>query len=197
MTSIEQRLPRIKEFHSWLIYTLYPSGEQRDPKYGRFTPGHMFHCDQVPLPFVNGGGRSLNMKGKACRIAKPGSGLDKRQVTLHLTIRAEGDQLVRPVVVFRNQQGLQVSPAERALYPDNVDICYQPKAWVDTYTMHPILGSFHDQTAHLGEVLWQLGYEGEATVIWTLSTKLFFHTGCSSGLPKRTASRFCTVSLPR
>ena len=44
------------------------------------------------------------MKGsKQVRVSQPSSGLDKRQATLQLCIRAEGQQNVKPVIVFRGK----------------------------------------------------------------------------------------------
>ena len=36
-------------------------------------------------------------------ILQPGSGLDKRQATLQLCIRAEGQQTVKPAIIFRGK----------------------------------------------------------------------------------------------
>jgi len=45
--SLQEKLPSVRKFHSWLIYTLQRSAPQRCPKYGRF-PGHsIFHMDQA------------------------------------------------------------------------------------------------------------------------------------------------------
>jgi len=75
---------------------------QTCPRYGRFSPGAYFHMDQIPLPFVPASERSLNEIGQPNFILMPkGSGLDKRQCSIQLCIRAEGRQLVRPMVIFR------------------------------------------------------------------------------------------------
>jgi hypothetical protein len=126
------------------------SGETRCQKYGRF-PGHlMFHCDQIPLPFVFGGTRSKNPRGEQCRVAQPGDGLDKRQATLHLTTRAEGEQIVKPVLVFRGQ-GVRISAQEIVQYPDNIKVVWQPKAWVDTTIFRDIIDDFGESTFALRE----------------------------------------------
>jgi hypothetical protein len=46
--SVQERLPAIRKFHSWLIYGLQRSAPERCPKYGRFPPELMYHMDQVP-----------------------------------------------------------------------------------------------------------------------------------------------------
>ena len=73
---LEERIPRIQCFHTWLIYGLQSSGEQRCAKYGRFPSPHMFYADQIPLPFVYGKLRSLNPVGMECWLARPGNGLE-------------------------------------------------------------------------------------------------------------------------
>ena len=45
--NLQEKLPLVKMFHSWLIYTLQRSAPQRCPKYGRFPGRAMFHMDQV------------------------------------------------------------------------------------------------------------------------------------------------------
>jgi hypothetical protein len=98
---IEERLPEIAAFHRDLL-TLRLSAPQTCPRYGRFSPGAYFHMDQIPLPFVLASERSLNEIGQPNFILMPkGSGLDKRQCSIQLCIRAEGRQLVRPMVIFR------------------------------------------------------------------------------------------------
>ena len=63
--------------------------------YGRYTLENMWNADHVPLPFCINMKRSLNPKGEQCWIATVGaSGLDKRQATIHLCIRAKGEQIM-------------------------------------------------------------------------------------------------------
>ena len=144
------RLSTVQGFHSWLLYELQHSGEIRSEKYGRF-PGHLqFHCDQIPIPFVFGGTRSKNPRGQQCRIAQPGSGLDKRQCTLHLTIRAEGEQIVKPILVFRGV-GVGIRAEELVQYPENIKVVWQPKAWVDTSLFIDIIEDFGNDTADVRE----------------------------------------------
>ena len=53
------------------------------------------------MPFTSTDGRTWEYSGiDRVWIRAPGSGLDKRQVTLMLTIRAEGKQPL-PVLIFR------------------------------------------------------------------------------------------------
>ena len=126
---LSERLPAIQAFHTWFIYSLQWSGDERCEKYGRFPGWLMFHADQIPLPFVFDGLRSKNPRGEQCRLAQPGDGLDKRQATVHLTIRAEGEQIVKPVLVFRGF-GVKIPDTELVQYPDNISVWWQPRAWM-------------------------------------------------------------------
>ena len=147
---LSERLPAIQAFHTWFIYSLQWSGDARCEKYGRFPGWLQFHTDQIPLPFCFGGLRSKNPRGKQCRIAQPGDGLDKRQATVHLTIRAEGEQIVKPVIVFRGF-GVQIPDTELVQYPDNIAVWWQPRAWVDGVTFRGLLEDFAESTAALRE----------------------------------------------
>jgi hypothetical protein len=77
-----------------------------------------------------------------------GSGLDKRQATIQLTIRASGAQIVRIGLIFRNK-GIQLRDEERAVYRNLaplLQVYFQPNAWADEKVMLSWLD-------HLGEVL--------------------------------------------
>ena len=131
--SIHEKLPRIKKFHKWLLHDLQRQEPQRCARYGRFPARFMFHMDQVPLAFVLDCSRTLNGVGEEVFLVQPGSGLDKRQVTIQLTIRAEGEQLVRPLVIIRGT-GIRVNAEEQLIYQtvkDRVRVIWQPKAWAD------------------------------------------------------------------
>ncbi|KAJ7331153.1 hypothetical protein OS493_020855 [Desmophyllum pertusum] len=68
-----------------------------DPKYGRWMP-------KVPLPFVNEQDKTYDTLGaKQVWVSQPSSGLDKRQATLQLCIRADGEQNVKPALIFRGK----------------------------------------------------------------------------------------------
>ena len=64
----------------------------------------MYNVDQVPLPFVIDQDKTYEMKGsEQVWVSQPSSGLDKRQATLQLCIRAEGQQNVKPGIQGRSQ----------------------------------------------------------------------------------------------
>ena len=62
-------------------------------------------------------------------ISQPGSGLDKRQATLQLCIKAEGEQTVKPAIIFRGKGN--VLSAEKDKYDDDVHVYFQSNAWMD------------------------------------------------------------------
>ena len=66
-------------------------------------------------------------------IRQPGSGLDKRQCTLHLLIRGRGKQ-AKPVLIFKGSPGYWEEHDERKSYDSDVDVHFQKKAWADRDT---------------------------------------------------------------
>ena len=75
--------------------------------------------------------KTYEMKGsEQVWVSQPSSGLDKRQATLQLCIRAEGQQNVKPGIVFRGKGN--VSTEEKAQYDEGVDVYFQSCAWMDS-----------------------------------------------------------------
>ena len=102
----------------------------QDAKYGRWAPQNRYNIDQVPLPFVVDRDKTYDVRGsKQVWVSQPSSGLDKRQATLQLCIRAEGAQHVKPAIVFRGKGN--VSSAEKTKHDHDVDVCLQSCAWMD------------------------------------------------------------------
>ena len=92
-------------------------------------------------------------------IYQPGSGLDKRQATIQLCIRACDKQIVRIAIIFRGQ-GLRLSQEELQFYAaldPRIRVYFQPKAWADSQICLAWLEDFAADTAELraeyGEVL--------------------------------------------
>ena len=101
-----------------------------DPKYGRWAHKNRYNVDQVPLPFVNERGTTYDTLGaKQVWVSQPSSGLDKRQATLQLCIRADGEQNVKPALIFRGKG--RVAMAEKGKYDKGVDVYFQQNAWMD------------------------------------------------------------------
>ena len=118
-THILEKLPLIKKFHRFLAdlqMSQGPPQSSRCIKYGRFPAHRRFHMDQVPLAFVLDSERTLSSIGESVWMAVPkGSGLAKRQATLQVCIRPEGEQLVKLLIIFRGT-GSRLNQEERDLY---------------------------------------------------------------------------------
>lgn len=127
---VEDRLPTLQKWHSDLVSKVILSGDNPDPKWGRFKPEERVNVDQVPLPFVYRYDTTWEPTGaKTVWLAQPAPGLDKRMCTLQVPIVTEGEQ-PRPALIFRGK-GLRISRAEKEAYHPDVDIYWQEKAWVD------------------------------------------------------------------
>ena len=175
--TIYERLPKIKDFHRWLIYGLQSSGRQRCQKYGRFPPSHMFHMDQVPLAFSSGRRRTLNRRGKRCQISAPRGSDEKRFCTLQVTICADPDaQIANLELIFRGQ-GKRLSKEELDFYSSlpNVNVRFQKNAWADEPIIIDYLTAFREKTAHLGEIL--LGMDNHGSQVTFLSRAVMEYFG--------------------
>lgn len=170
-------MPEIQKFHVFLIYEMQGRLPMRHPVYGHFPPTHIFHLDQVPLPFAAATQRTMNAKGKQCTIKQPGgSGATKRFCTLQVCICAQPDkQIVRIEIYFRGKG--HVSTEEKAYYAklDNIIVRFNEKAWSDESTAMETLEEFRKQTLHLGEVL--LGMDGHKAQITPFCRAFMDHMG--------------------
>ena len=129
--SVEDRIDLIRQFHLDLCLFL-KEGEQRCPTYGRYPLEYIWNADHVPLPFCINMKRSLNPKGEQCWIATVGSsGLDKRQATIHMCIRAKGEQFMPCFIIFRGLSCPTESEREQLDAFDNIMWAFQKKAWAD------------------------------------------------------------------
>lgn len=130
---VSVKMPLLQEMHRQMYMLQAESREGKDPIYGRFSPLHMFSADQSPSEFAMPGKTTLNISGTPCWMWQPGSGLDKRFITIHLCIRAGGKQVIKPVVIFRGQ-GIAMSQEEIDFLNSlgNIRWYFQPKAWADT-----------------------------------------------------------------
>ena len=119
-----------------------------DQTYGRWLPKNRLNVDQVPLPFVVEQDQTHEFEGnKQVWIFQPGSGLDKRQATLQLCIKAEGEQTVKPAIIFRGKGN--VLSAEQEKYDADVHVYFQSNAWMDAevnlkWTKHTLKDGLKD-----------------------------------------------------
>jgi hypothetical protein len=133
--SVVSRLPLLLSFWSQ-IQRAQRIGPKMCPDYGHFPPSHIWNIDQLPLAFALNPKRSYNPVNTPCWIVVVGgSGLDKRQASIQLTLRAEGEQLVPPTIVFRGagRHGENVTQMERDELNKltNIRWRFQKKAWAD------------------------------------------------------------------
>ena len=111
--------------------------ENYDPKWGRYKPSQRLNVDQSPLPFVVHGKKTYEFipKGQGSThitwISQPGSGLEKRQCSLQVMFRPEGQQ-PKLAIIFRGQ-GKRISEDEKSAWHKDVDVFFQPNAWLDQF----------------------------------------------------------------
>ena len=144
---MSERVPRIAAFHKYWLHGVQRLPPQKCAKYGRFSASELFHMDQIPLPFVIRSSHTNNPVGEPCFINQPhGSGLDKRQATVQLCLRAEGEQLVRVAIIFRGEGSNALCAEEEDTYrqlSNLLQVYFQPNAWMDEETCC----LWHDQFA--------------------------------------------------
>ncbi|KAK3283875.1 hypothetical protein CYMTET_8440 [Cymbomonas tetramitiformis] len=110
----------------------------RGKQLGRFLFKQRLNVDQVPLPFVVGDyEHTIDEKGaKDVWVRQPGSGLEKRQATLQICLRAGVDDLGNnlpqlPIAIIFRGTGQRITEAEKRAYDPRVHVYFQKCAWVD------------------------------------------------------------------
>jgi len=101
--------------------------------YGLLTPDVTFNVDQVPLPFAVNDEITMDIVGtERVWIKQLGSGLDKRQCTLQLCIRARGEQ-PKPCLIFRGSAKKRTPAQKKEMkqYDSDVIVLWQGNAWAD------------------------------------------------------------------
>lgn len=156
--SLEERLPKIRQFHQYWIYGVQSTDEQRCTKYGRYPQRCIYSMDQVPMAFSNPSKRSLNEKGapRGCRFTSA-SEQDKRFCTIQVTLCADpAGQDVPIELIFRSSSGgARISQEEKDYYASNfpdVRIRWQKKAWADEQICIDYMADFRELTAAKGDV---------------------------------------------
>ena len=107
--------PTCFKFHQLMFDTLRAEPRVHDV-YGHYEPKDIFNFDQVPAPFVcEDNSRTLEDKGASrvwCR--QPGSGLEKRQCSIHVTACADSHApQPKPIVIFRGS-GVRILKSREA-----------------------------------------------------------------------------------
>ena len=108
-----------------------------DPVWGVFGPEACFNVDSVPLAFADSSKTTIARKGsERVSIIVP-SGMDKRQATLHITIRPRGEQphpalILRGATTAEDKEDTKKRSLEMAKYVDKkVHVLWQANAWLD------------------------------------------------------------------
>ena len=118
----------IQRFHR-SIRRSAKEGEQVGPL-GRWTPRNIANMDQTPLPFTCSGETYADTGERSVWVRGGASGLDKRQCTAQLTLFADGEPRVKPLLIFRGK-GKRIALSELVRYDRRVFVKFQPNAWCD------------------------------------------------------------------
>ena len=136
-TNVAQQKPadheKIRNFHLG-IRQVAASKEAEAGQLGKFSLSTIANVDQTPLPFNKGQGYD-QMGAKSVWHCGAQSGLDKRQGTVQLTILADGEPRIKPLLTFRGK-GLRISQTEEKAYDRRVDVKFQENAWCDQNIMN-------------------------------------------------------------
>ena len=91
--------------------------------------------DQTLLPFVLEDNLTYNVKGAdEVWSVTAQSGPDKRQCTIQLTVFADGNTRLHPLIIFKGID-LRISAAEKKKWDSRVSVTFQEKAWGDEKIM--------------------------------------------------------------
>ena len=102
---------------------------------GQFSLSTIANVDQTPLPLTFNKGQGYDQKGaKTVWHCGAQSGFDKRQCTVQLTIFADGEPRVKPLLIFRGKS-LRISQTERNKYDRRVHVKFQKNYWCDESMM--------------------------------------------------------------
>ena len=126
----EYREP-IQCFHQFIRKVAEPKDHEHEQDIGKFKLKNIANMDQTPMPFEVGTDITYNDTGaRTVWVKSLGSGLDKRQATVQLTVHADGMPHSRPMVVFRGK-GLRITSKEKTQWDKRVVVKFQENVWVD------------------------------------------------------------------
>jgi hypothetical protein len=98
----------------------------------RFPKANIINFDETPVPFEFNSGYTYEHKGaKSVQAKSEKSGWDKRQVTLILYLFADGEQRLKPKVIFKGADGptARIYKQESHRYSPNVTVEYNSTAY--------------------------------------------------------------------
>ena len=117
-TNTAQRPPAdkmdlIRQFHREIRKTAAVGGGDEQQSVGRFKLSQIANMDQTPLPFSFCEGPTYADTGEKTVWVRGGaSGMEKRQCTVQLTIFADGEPRVKPLIIFKGK-GLRIPLREK------------------------------------------------------------------------------------
>jgi hypothetical protein len=136
------------------------------PTWGAFGLETTFNQDTVPVSFCNSNNTTLERVGaERVSIRLHGSGLDKRQASLHLLIRPWGEQpwpklILRGATTKDGKRDTKARAAELALFKQyKVHVIFQKKAWMNGFVAPRAIAQAFE------EDLERLGLEGVPTLL--------------------------------
>lgn len=114
-TNVAQQKPadheeKVRNFHQEIRRVAASAATEFEGQLGQFRVSTIANVDQTPLPFTFNKGQGYDAKTVWHHGAQ--SGLDKRQCTVQLTIFADGEPRVKPLLIFRGK-GLGISQTEK------------------------------------------------------------------------------------
>ena len=121
----------IQSFHQFIRKVAEPKAHEQQYDVGKFKLANIANMDQTPMPFEVGTDSTYNDTGaRTVWVKSLGSGLDKRQATVQLTVHADGQPHTCPMIVFRGK-GLQILSKEQKQWDKRVVVKFQDNTWVD------------------------------------------------------------------
>ena len=93
----------IQKFHKLIRMKACKDADFTEPL-GIWKLRKIANVDQTPLPFTFTDGSTYSNKGdKTIWIRGGASGLDKRQCTVQITLFADGEPRIKPLIIFRGK----------------------------------------------------------------------------------------------
>ena len=115
----------IQMFHQTIRDLQCSNVEGDGPVEERFKLCQIANMDQTPLPFSFTNGPTYETtNSSSVWVRSASSGLDMRQCTVQLTIFADGEARVKPLVIFKGQ-GKRISLREKLSYDKRVTVIFQ------------------------------------------------------------------------
>ena len=107
----EDKREAIQQFHRTI--TRVADEERPTRPVGRFSLQQIANVDQTPLPFsFTNGGTYADTGDKTVWVRGGASGLEKRQCTAQITLFADGEPRVKPLLIFKGK-GKRISFREK------------------------------------------------------------------------------------